>query len=61
MDGVSYLSEALLTALVLLLALYGAIFDPPENRAMRWVAGTVSGLAATWLVIVLIVASDVHK
>lgn len=52
-----YLTEALATGLVLMLALYGAWFDPPENRILRWAASTVSVLAGLWLVILLIVAA----
>lgn len=56
--AIDFLGQMLGTALVLLVALYGSVFDPPENRTVRGIACLVSGLAGGWLVILMIVAGS---
>lgn len=53
---VALLQQAALTGLLIAVALYGAVFEPPANAAARWILRTGIGLAASWLLIVLIVA-----
>lgn len=56
--AVDFLGQMLGTGLVLLVALYGSVFDPPENRGLRLTATAVSVLAGAWLIMLMIVAGS---
>ena len=57
MQAATYFQEALVTGLALIIAMYGAIFDPPASRVMRFALGGFSVLSGTWLVMLLVSAS----